>query len=166
MTRPIREERGAALILAVAFMVVVGAIGAAVLSTVNSGLSNRRSLDHSRDREYAADGAIQTAIAQVRAIPGSGAYEGPVALNPCGPYIHTLNSVKIQVDCVGAPAVTQSLYKQQNVIFSACEFSKVVAGACPASSVLIRAQINFQTPGEFANLQIQRTWVQAWSVNG
>jgi Tfp pilus assembly protein PilX len=160
-----RDERGAALVLALVFMLVIGAIGGAVLSMLTSGLGNRITLDQARDREYAADGAIQAAVAQIRAIPASQSYAGPGQPCPAIPD-HTLNGVTIHTDCVGAPAVTRALIRQLNVIFTTCSSGDVTAGSCPAAKVIIRAQINFQAVGTGADLTIQRTWVQAWSVNG
>jgi hypothetical protein len=156
-----RDERGASLVLAIVFMVVIGAVSGAVLSMLTSGLSNRVALDGARDREYAADGAIQAAVAQIRAIPASQTYAGPGL--PC-PAIsnHQLNGVTIHTDCVAAPAVTRDLYRQFNVIFTTCAGT---TGPCPNAKVIIRAQVNFQAIGSGASLQIQRTWVQAWSVN-
>ena len=168
MTIRRRDERGAALILAIVFMVVIGAVSGAVLSTITSGLSSRVALDDARDREYAADGAIQAAIAQIRAIPASQSYAGPGLPCPTIPDQPPLNGVTIHTDCVAAPAVTRALYRQFNVIFTTCEAKYLPSSppiVCPDAKVIIRAQINFQAIGSGANLQIQRTWVQAWSVN-
>jgi Tfp pilus assembly protein PilX len=156
-----RDERGASLVLAIVFMVVIGAVSGAVLSMLTSGLSSRVALDRARDREYAADGAIQAAVAQIRAIPASQSYAGPGLPCPTIPN-HTLNGVTIHTDCVAAPAVTAQLYRQFNVIFTTCAGT---TGPCPTAKVIIRAQVNFQAIGSGASLQIQRTWVQAWSVN-
>ena len=65
VTRLRRDESGTALILAIGFMVVIGLIGAAMLSSVSSGLASRVALDQARTREYAADSAIQDAITRV-----------------------------------------------------------------------------------------------------
>ena len=73
------DERGASLILAIVFMVVVGGIVGGTLAMVSSGLKNRAQLDQARDREYAADGAIEYAIAQVRTTGGTGP-----GLSSCG----------------------------------------------------------------------------------
>ena len=146
-------------------MVVIGAVSGAVLSALTSGLGNRVALDDARNREYAADGAIQAAVAQIRAIPASQTYTGPGQPCPTIPD-HTLDGVTIHTDCVSAPAVTRDLYRQLNVIFATCRSGDVSAGVCPDPKVIIRAQVNFQAVGSGVSLQIQRTWVQAWSVNG
>src|SRR5438034_9223266 len=66
-------ERGASLILAIAFMVVVGGISAAVLATTSSGLQARVTLDQARNREYAADAGIERSIVRIvqLAAPGT-----------------------------------------------------------------------------------------------
>ena len=163
-----RDERGAALILAIVFMVVIGAVSGAVLSMLTSGLHVRTALDSARDREYAADGAIQAAISQIYLLANT---SHVVPGQPCPATLpdHILNNdghnVTIHTDCVGAPAVTRQLYRQMNVIFVTCAKNDASGGVCPDAKVIIRAQINFQAIGSGASLQIQRTWVQAWSVN-
>jgi Tfp pilus assembly protein PilX len=167
MTTKPRDETGAALILAIAFMVVLGLIGAAMLSSVTSGLNSGAALDQARTGEYAADSAIQYAITQVRLL----ADPGP-ALTPCGPAPHpTYYSytsadsppVHIRVNCSNLLQVTRSGFQQRNVVFNAC----VESGSdCTDTLSIIRAQVNFQTVGTGASLQVTRTWVQSWSVNG
>ena len=71
-----RDERGATLILAIAFLVVIGGISSAVISSVTSGFNGRTVLDQVRNRQYAADGGVEYAIAQVRALAAA---TGPAA---------------------------------------------------------------------------------------
>src|SRR5262249_11990702 len=151
-------------ILVLGFMVVVGAIGAAVIGNLSSGLNQRVALDKARDREYAADAAIQNGVGVIRAIPASSTYARP-GLSVCSLADYTFNGLTMHVDCVGVPTVTRSGYLQRNVDFTACLASDVAAGACPSAKIIIRAQVNFQAVGSFASLNIQRTWVQSWSVN-
>lgn len=180
MTRAVRDERGASLILAIAFMVVIGMISSAILSTISSGLHTRTALDSARDRQYAADGAIEFAVASIRARPSAASYRGP-AFAPCGPggppfatapFYHSLTEegtpIRIRVDCTGEPTFTfGSLFLQQNVLFSACVPANpdVLCGG-PTTPIIIRSQINYQTVAAGSVLQIQRTWIQSWSVNG
>ncbi|HET9730242.1 MAG TPA: hypothetical protein VFR41_12505 [Acidimicrobiia bacterium] len=161
MRREQREERGAALVLAIAFTVIVGALAMAMTSSITSSLHNRKSLNDLRNKEYAADGAIQYAASQVRGITSPGP-----ALAPCGAggsdhYNHSLNGVAIRVDCKNAPSLTLSGFLQRNVIFSACVDHTV---ACSDATTIIRAQINFQAVGTGAALNVTRTWIQTWSV--
>ena len=60
------RDRGAALIVAIAFMVAIGAMSAGLAAMVTSGISNRIALEQIRDRQYAADGAIEDAVADMR----------------------------------------------------------------------------------------------------
>jgi hypothetical protein len=169
-----RDERGAALILAIAFMLVIGAISSVLLSSVTSGLHARSALDHARNREYAADGLIEYAIAQARtpvatwdagSPPSVSAFLSSASRNRCGgPYAPSLgnvpaeahlNNVDIHVDCTPAPAQTRLGYLQRNAIFRAC----LDTGApCTDTSAIVRGQVNFSDSGS--------TTVQAWSVNG
>jgi Tfp pilus assembly protein PilX len=162
------DERGAALILAIAFMVLVGVIGAALLGATTSGLHNRQALERTRDKEYAADAAIESAITQVRTL----AAPGP-ALHTCGPYPLAAGSVSagapaIQVDCAGVPTLTIRGLLQRNVLFTSCLQSDVdtATGTCKPSSVIIRALVNFETSGSGSAIVVTHTTVQTWSVNG
>lgn len=155
-------ERGATLILAIGFLVVIGAIGAAVAASVTSGLKGRVVLDQVRDRQYAADGGVEFAIAQVRAIPLPG---GP-GLSPCGPSNHynrtglnAINGIDIRIDCANSSTITPSGFLQRNVIFTACVDTST---QCTASATIVRAQVNFEALQSGA---VTRTWVQSWSVN-
>jgi hypothetical protein len=163
-----RDERGASLVLAIVFMVVIGAIGGAVLSSLTSGLSSRVALDDARDREYAADGAIQTVISQIYGLANGPTHVVPGQPCPAPANIpdFPLNNVVIHTDCVGALATTRQLYRQLNVIFVTCAKGDVSGGVCPDVKVIIRAQVNFQATSTGVDLHVQRTWIQAWSVNG
>lgn len=156
--RRMEGERGASLILAIVFMVVVGAISAAVLATTASGLQDRVALDQARNREYAADGAIEIAITRVRnngvtCSPG----DSPVTLEQ--------PPVTIHVDCTSSPSFIvlpdNTIATQNNVVFTACVYSGTGNGdPCTAANAIINAQVNFQGAGA-----PRKTFVQSWSVN-
>src|SRR4051794_31335665 len=113
------DERGAALALAIVFMVVIGAIAMATLAMINSGLNNRLTLDQARDREYAAGAAIDYATAHVRTL---NAANGGPAIQTCGlPASYSINGKDYHVNCDNAPTTTFSGFLQRNVVFSACE---------------------------------------------
>lgn len=162
-------ERGASLILVLAFMLVIGGIGAAVVSSVTSGLNSRNVLDDVRNRQYAADGGIEYAIATLRDKPfiGLGAC-GDTAFTPPDHYTHRLNDILIRIDCANKSTVLPgSGLLQRNVVFTACEVDPEVdpdadtqCNSTPATSFIIRAQVNFA-----GKTSITRTWVQSWSVN-
>jgi Tfp pilus assembly protein PilX len=155
------DERGASLVLAIAFMVVIGALAVATLSMITSGLNNRRTLDDVRDREYGADAAIQYAIAHVRT---KNAIGGGPAVEPCEaglPASYTIDGDNYHVDCTNALAVTFDGFLQRNVIFVACRGTS----DCDPADEIIRAQVNFQAlGGGNAPVVVTRTWVQSWSV--
>jgi hypothetical protein len=160
-TRTQDRDAGASLILAIAFVVMIGAISAGLASLVTSSLNNRGSLEFVRDRQYAADGAIEEAISQLRVAPGS-----PLAAcaSADGSIVDTdLNGIDIRVDWRNVCGVVRgsdgTVVTQRNVIFSACLDQGV---ECPEADVIIRAQVNFEQaiPGVVTN-----TFVQSWSVN-
>jgi hypothetical protein len=155
------RDAGASLILAIAFVVMIGAISAGLASLVTSSLNNRVSLELVRDRQYAADGAIEKAISQRRLAPGPpltacAAADGVVTDNE-------LNGIAIRVDWRNVCGVVRgsdgTVVTQRNVIFSACLDKGV---ACPDADVIIRAQVNFQQASSGA---VTKTFVQSWSVN-
>ncbi|MEZ5249417.1 MAG: hypothetical protein R2713_09470 [Ilumatobacteraceae bacterium] len=60
------RDRGASLIMAIGFVVLVGSIAAGLSGLVTSSSTNRIALGQVRDLQYAADGAIEEAITEVR----------------------------------------------------------------------------------------------------
>lgn len=147
------DDVGAALLLAVGFVLMIGAIGGGLASLATSSVNNRNSLELVRNRQYAADGAIEQAITQVRALDCS---------SPSASLNDSLNGVAIRVDWTNACAdvltsdgVTS--VEQRNVIFSAfCQNPTDVS--CKFADVIIRAQVNFQGSPV-------KTYIQSWSVN-
>ena len=154
-----REDRGAALALALGVMLMVGAISAGLLAFITTSVSARPQLDLVRDREYAADGAVEIAIARVRNIGG----EGPTKVLCGGPDYVTLNDVDIRVDCKDVPKLTFLGYLQRNVIFAACIDSGLPC-TDPSITPIIRAQINYEATST-SPVVVTRTYVQSWSVN-
>ena len=160
--RPRREheDRGAALLLAVGFVVMIGAIAGGLAGLATSGVNNRTTLELVRNREYAADGAIENAISQVRSLTCASANGFTTDAS--------MNSISIRVDWVNACGVVQSsdgsVVSQRNVIFSAClnTGSACSDTAVPPIPVIIRAQVNFQQALVGA---VTKTYVQSWSVN-
>lgn len=154
------DDRGAALIIAIGFVLMIGAITAGLSSLVTSSMNNRLSLTQVRNREYAADGAVEDAIVAVRSgIDADGATCASVGGNTSS----TANSVAIRVDwhptCAtllgteGVPVV------QHNVVFAACLDTGV---SCAPADVIIHAQVNFELD---ASGDVGHTYVQSWSVD-
>ena len=154
------EDRGAALILAIGFVVMIGAISAGLMGLVTSSVNNRGSLEAIRDRQYAADGAIEEAVTQVRQVKASAL--GACALDT-GTATSTLDTYAIRVDWQNACGVVRTfdglVVAQRNVIFAACLDTGT---ACTDSSTIIRASVNFEQGAAGA---VTKTYVQSWSVN-
>jgi len=162
-----RDERGASLILAIAFMLVAGAIGAGVTTSVTSGVNDSSVLAVARDREYAAEGAIDYAIAQIRQTDPASSIGLTACSVPARSGMPLLGSktIDIQVDCAPAPELTSDLAARNNVILTACAVDSAHPGQpCDPAKVLIRAEINFQV-SDTTHL-VTGTFVQSWSVNG
>ena len=157
------EDRGAALILAIGFVVMIGAISAGLAGLASSSVTNRGTLEAVRNRQYSADGVIEETITQVRAQAGS-------ALAACqsagGSRTGRLNNIAIRVEWQNACGVVRgsddAVVAQRNVIFTACQDTGV---PCAPNTVIIRAQVNFQAVGSGATVTVTRTWIQSWSVN-
>jgi hypothetical protein len=158
------SEQGAALLLALSFVIMVGAISAGLLTFVTTSVGHRPQLDTVRDRQYAADGAVELSIAEVRKL----AEPGP-ALADCTPtgdfYDWTVGGVRIRVDCTNAFNTTVNeglILEQRNVIFTACEFSASTACSDANGNVIVRAQVNYERTSAGV---VTTTYVQSWSVN-
>ncbi len=153
------RDRGASLIMAIGFMVLIGAIAAGLSSLVMSSNFNRLSLVIVRDRQYAADGAIEEAITAVRFLDRfrDGSCEASAGNNTSD-----LNELRIRVDWENVCGVVRTssgeLVAQRNVIFSACPDTGDV---CRDDEVIVRAQVNFE---QAETGEVTRTWVQSWSV--
>ena len=162
-----RDERGASLILAIVFVLVAGGIGAALTSSLVSGFDQGKVLTSIRNREYAADGAIETAIGQVRSKMTSGQ-----ALAPCAGVDgmqHTLNSVTIQVDCNFVPTPSFSGFWQRNATFVA-HCPNPPQANCPFKTTIpiISAEVNFASSSRatLPSITVTATTIQSWSVDG
>lgn len=150
-----RDEQGVAIVLALAFIVLVGVITTALLSSLTSAVNNRVTLDKVRDREYAADAAIEGAIARVRGLTN-------ISRTPCGgpDTPAATNGISIRVDCTdtGIPSGGVII---RNVVFTACLNTNT---ACTNASAITRAQANYEQP-DGATTPTSVT-VQQWSVDG
>jgi hypothetical protein len=154
------RDRGAALIIAIGFVTMIGAMTAGMTALVTSSTNNRVSLTTIRNQQYAADAAVEDAIAAVRSLDRASAGSCSSALTSS---TTTLNSIKIRVDSLNACLAIKGLdgipVAQRNVIFTAC----LDTGAtCSSTKVIIRAQVNFQ---QAISGVVAKTFVQSWSVD-
>ena len=149
LARARRDERGATLILVIAFMLVMGGIGAAVTSSVTTGLNGRIVLDQVRNRQYAADGGVEFAITQVRALPLPGpAATPPRLLRPDPHYNYTpqrrrhqnrlrgpVGSGDLSRLCRPVPAAQRDLHGLRRYGTKCGQ---------PTTPIVVRAQVNFE----------------------
>jgi hypothetical protein len=151
------RDSGAALVLALGFMLAVGLISAGLAGLVASSLTNRGTLEVLRDREYAADRAIEMAISQVRALPVATCTEAIGS-----PPVVVPGEIPIRVDwATTCPSSVKTsagvVYPQRNVSFLACID---VTALCTLATAVIRAQVNLEP----ATGPVTRTFVQSWNV--
>jgi Tfp pilus assembly protein PilX len=157
---PSHDDRGAALIIAIGFMVLVGFIVGGLAALISSGVGDSVILTNIRDRQYAADAAVQQGIVQVRA-----ALAANTNANWCtDPAAHTYNDVNgtnIRLGCTQTVKLTFSngtLYTQRNVIFEACTDTATVCNDA-SKTLVLRAEVNFSTVSGATS-----TFIQSWSV--
>jgi hypothetical protein len=145
--------------MAIGTVLMVGSISAGLAATATSSLQNRTTLEQVRNREYAADAAIEDAIVIVR-----GAQYTCASLPTSFLRESSLNGFAIRVDWSNACTQVladdaQTVYDQRNVIFTTCPDTGVTCIGAP--NVIIRAQVNFDP----ASGPVTETHIQSWSVN-
>jgi hypothetical protein len=150
------SEQGAALLLAVGFVLMIGAISAGLLAFITTSVGHRTPLDSIRNRQYAADAAVEEAIGSLRtSLPAIGA--------PCPTYdAPTRNRADVKVECQDVRVLVANqglILEQRNFIFTACLASN---SQCSDANAIVRAQVNFEKSGSGA---VTATYIQSWSVN-
>jgi type II secretory pathway pseudopilin PulG len=155
-----RDEQGVALALALVFIVLVGVVTTALLSSLTSSVDQRSVLDNLRGRQYAADGAVEREIARVRGIAAPGAGLGDC--NPAGTprTYNDLDGVTIRVDCTNVPTLTRTGYIQRDVVFTSCISN---GSACTTANTIVRAQVNYEA-ADAETPTITKTYIQSWTV--
>lgn len=153
------RDRGAALIVAIGFVVMIGMMGAGLTSMITSGVGNRIALEEIRDVQYAADGAVEETIATIRAGVDAATIGCDTAVAPG----HlALNGVAIRVDAsvlCGAVRGADGLpVVQVNATFRACVDAGV---ACAGDAVVVHALVGFERD---PSGDVARSNVRSWSV--
>jgi Tfp pilus assembly protein PilX len=157
---PVHErDRGAALLIAIGFMVLVGLIVGALSTLITSGVGDSVNLKNARNRQYAADAAVQQDMVQLRtALVGNA---NPTWCSAAHTYSDA-GTPSIKVACT-SPTFSLSfsngvIYAKRNVSFLACTDTSV---ACSDSSptLALRAEVTFSKIGNAVT-----TYVQSWSV--
>ena len=159
-----RGDRGASLVLALAVMLAMSGIIGGLVTFVTTSDRVAVNLTLKRNRQYAADGAVEQAIRAVQTDTTMNGLLGttcPFAsghFNPAAP----INGVSIRVDCAGAAVpVLDGLNRvvlERNVVFLACVDMNV---ACTDATAILRAKVNFPTNAAGALIG---SFVQSWSV--
>jgi hypothetical protein len=156
-----QRDRGSSLIITIGFVLMIGSIAGGLAGLITSSMNNRATLAQQRDRQYAADAAVEEAVALVRTSKQSTAESCTADVGTLGT---GLNGVKIRVDWTSACTVVRgddgAIVAQRNVVFVACRQQDE---ACSDDTSIVRAQVNFE---QGVDGQIRRTTVQSWSVNG
>lgn len=157
-TRHAPHDRGAALVVAVAFVVMIGTIAAGLTAMVTSGLNTRAALQEIRDRQYAADGAVEQAIAAARSQIGLDA----LTCDDESASSATVNGVDIHVDrlviCDAAVGTTGLPVTQLSAVFTACTGAPA---ACAEEDVIVRALVGFELDADGTVVHVP---VYSWSV--
>jgi hypothetical protein len=152
-----RGDAGASLFLVIGFMAIIGGTLGGLIPFITTSVRATSSIDVTRNRQYAADAAIEEAAAKVRGLGG----DGPAKAACGGPYQKTTNGIAIRVECENHFTfvyASSQVLEQRNVRFWACPDTGT---ACSDSTITSRAQINYEMPGA----SVTRTYIQSWSVN-
>jgi hypothetical protein len=130
-------ERGATLILALVFMAVTGLIVLALLSWSQNGLRNVAAFQQNRTLNYAANSAMETAIASVRYSP-TACPSSVVVPNPNPAY-----NMKMDIWCQQQQPGEQPTAQSRVVTFTECWDNAVQAGNCSSASPFLTAVVSF-----------------------
>jgi len=164
--RPRRDESGAALLLALGFVLAIALILVAIASSASNDIASTSNLGSQRSLEFAADGAATLAVQNVRfsGNPYSGppsASNAPPATTDCLPngtagealgsyHSVTINGVQMSVFCIAqSDDAISSLTRV--ISFYACPTASITvltpcatqSNGTPYSSVVLVALVTF-----------------------
>jgi hypothetical protein len=141
-------EDGATLILALIFVVLVGAIVAALLSLAGTNLLSTTNLQHQRNHEFAADAAVDGAIQSLRHQAPTSPVTCPNFPSGVGQSV-TINGDSFVVEC--SMAILPNSFGRL-VEFDACPLG-LSFSSCAAQAV-VRANVTYD---DLSSLSCQNT---------
>jgi len=146
-----RDEAGAALELALIFLLSTAVIIGTLLTFASSSSQATVVTRTTRGSDYDADAAMQAAIATIRVSTTQGYVGSCVSFTPT----FTLNtpSRPVRVDCFPFSASAA----QRHIVLSACPSS--VGAPCPDTRALVRADVIFYDDQGFG----RAVSIQSWS---
>jgi hypothetical protein len=134
--RPSRHDEGAALVLALVFLVAVGLVLLAIVTFAGGSFRNTINLNSQRGVEYAADGATTAAAQATRYTYNT--YTTPGNCLPGGQSSMTINGIAISVQC-SAVNFNPNSAATREVLFLACR----TGGSCTTSNAIIQASVTY-----------------------
>jgi hypothetical protein len=146
-----RDETGAALELALIFLMSTAVIVATLLTFATTSSQATLVTRTGRGSDYDADAAMQAAIATIRVDTTQGYVGSCVSFTP----VFTLNnpSRPLRVDCFPFAASAT----QRNIILSVC--ASKVSAPCPDAQAILRANVTFYDDQSFG----RAVSIQSWS---
>jgi hypothetical protein len=146
-----RDEAGAALELALIFLMSTAVIVGTLLTFASTSSQATVVTRTSRGADYDADAAMEAAIATIRVSTTQGFVGSCASFTPA----FTLNNPTrpVRVDCF--PFSTSA--SQRHVVLSVCPTS--VAAPCPDNQALLRADVIFYDDQSFG----RAVSIQSWS---
>jgi hypothetical protein len=128
------DEAGAALILALVFVLAVASVGVTLVSATGSDILNSSNLKAQRSLEYAADGATSLATQNVRYSGNN--YSTPGDCLPNGSSV-SLDGVNVTVDC------SQQQFDPVSGVTRVVNFYACTAASCTSGNAVLQAQVTF-----------------------
>jgi hypothetical protein len=151
-----RDESGAVLILALVFLVIVGALVGSLTGWAGNDLNNTAKFTANRTLQYAASSAVETGIANIRYTPLF-ATQLPAVLTPptttsaspsfcwgssaTAPSALQIDNINMSVWCSTAYTPTSSATRV--VTLSACPLTGTTTGTSCAASPTLQAVVTF-----------------------
>ena len=145
-----RDEAGAALELALIFLLSTAVIVGTLLTFASSSSQATVVTRTTRGSDYDADAALQAAIATIRVSTTQGYVGSCVSFTPA----FTLNtpSRPLRVDCFPFSASAA----QRHIVLSVCPSS--VGAPCPDNLALVRADVTFYDDQSFGRALSIQSW--------